>query len=603
MQLQESSQQMSIGSLMRQNLELLPQGSSKSPTKKAYKYPYMDSEAINTTIQNAKKFAEAYNKAQDEKSSGIQKINRELRLALKSDPHTTEQKVLFQEYKQQEKISGLEPMAYNQKVLEFNRAHGTHYFMRTYKKLKSEIAVTFAHLVFFYAAQIRSNNARKLNAGVTTAGTLPRLLTNSENIKRYKVEGVPQCPFQNDAILNHVHNLVEAGILIKYKSHGRNMGFSVAFNPEILEVKDQNFTKLQNANSQLVVKFKTGKPTYSDCNTRTGENDNENKGDAVGSPQIRNVTQKSVTTSATGNNYRVTKSEENPEPKASADTENLIKNSPEVEKKQEQVSPGREKNVPIHFSEELENRIQNTWTLSQELSQNVHVHHVPPMEKLEWEARNGILSQPVFSELIFQEFMKVISRLKRENQSAAGAFYRGFEELADKKLKNFSGRYYDKKTMLAEFKKWLWMVDHAERWGKKRDWQFLYINDYLDTQRRDAKEVGFWYLEKQFKANEKKKETRKKNRLEKQQKHQARKKKIKLDRVDKFGYRSVKPGTNEKSLSDYEKARAAVRKYLYGKIPFEELHRYCRHNLNKTIVDGLKNLIDAEAANLNKYNA
>jgi len=174
MQSTESSQQLSIGSLMRQNLSILPSGSSKGPTKKAYKYPYMDSEAINTTIQNAKKFAETYNNAQDEKSSGIQKINRELRLALKTDPHTTEQKVLFQEYKQQEKISGLEPMAYNQKVLEFNRAHGTHYFMRTYKKLKSEIAVTFAHLVFFYAAQIRSNNARKLNAGVTTAGTLPR---------------------------------------------------------------------------------------------------------------------------------------------------------------------------------------------------------------------------------------------------------------------------------------------------------------------------------------------------------------------------------------------------------------------------------------------
>ena len=199
--------------------------------------------------------------------------------------------------------------------------------------------------------------------------------------------------------------------------------------------------------------------------------------------------------------------------------------------------------------------------------------------------------------------MKVISRLKRENQSAPGAFYRAFEELQDMKLRNFAGRYFDKKTMFQEFEKWLWMINYAEKWGEKHDWQFLYINDYLDTQRRDAREMGFWYLEKHWKQNEKKKAERKKRRLEKVQQHKLRKKKIKFERVEKYGYRSVKPGTNKKSLTDYEKARSKVRKYLYGDISFEELHRYCRHNLNETIVKGLKNLIDAETENLKKYKA
>ena len=170
------------------------------------------------------------------------------------------------------------------------------------------------------------------------------------------------------------------------------------------------------------------------------------------------------------------------------------------------------------------------------------------------------MSQAAFRELLFQEFMKIISRLKKGNQSAAGAFYRAFEELEDMKLKTFSGRYFDKATMLAEFEKWIWMVDHAERWAKKRNWQFLYINAYLDTQRRDAREMGFWYLEKQWKANEKKKASRKAKRLEKVKEAQKRKKKIKQDRVQEFGYRSVKPNT--RSLSDYEKARKAVRNYL-----------------------------------------
>ena len=66
------------------------------------------------------------------------------------------------------------------------------------------------------------------------------------------------------------------------------MGFSVEFNPEILAVKDHNFTKTQNPEKQPSIKFKTGKPTYSDCITRTGKDKNEIKGDADGLPDERN---------------------------------------------------------------------------------------------------------------------------------------------------------------------------------------------------------------------------------------------------------------------------------------------------------------------------
>lgn len=596
MQSQASPQDNSIGSLIRQNPECLPQGIAKKPAKKAYRYPYLDKEAITATIQNAKRWAEDFNKAQQEKSAGINKINHELRLELKQIPHTTEQKILFQEFKQEHKLASLEPMAYNQKVVQFNREHGTRFLMRSYRRLKNEVDVTLPILVFFYAAQIRANNARKLNAGVTTTGTLPRMLTNSESIRRYKVEGVPQLRYQNDAILSHVHHLVEAGVLINYRSHGRNMGFSVDFNPEILAVKDHIPGKSQKPVNQKPIKFKTGKSTYSDCITRTCKDNNENKGDAYGLPDERNGA--TAPTLATGNNHKVTKSEETPGGKANFEAGKPVKNQRCGAKKQEQSKP-----AAAATSAKLEQSILETWDLCLQLSEDQHVHHIPPMKELVWEARNGTMSQPQFRELIFQEFMKYISRLKRGNQSGAGAFYRAFEELDDKKLINFSGRYFEKTTMLQEFQKWMWMVDHAERWAKKHDWNLLYINDYLDTQRRDGKEVGFWYLEKQWKANEKKKADRKKKRLEKVQQHQIRKKKIKQQRVDNFGYRSVKPGTNSKSLSDYEKARKAVRKYLYGQMPFEELHRYCRHNLNQSIVDGLGNLIDAETENLRKFKA
>src|SRR5690606_11504472 len=117
--------------------------------------------------------------------------------------------------------------------------------LREYPTLKNELA-TFNHLVIFFAAQIRDNNARKMNAGVSTAGILPRLRTNSESLRRYKVEGVPQCRYKNDAILRHVHALVDAGILVNYKNHGPNVGFSVEFSPEILEVKDHDPSKTQN---------------------------------------------------------------------------------------------------------------------------------------------------------------------------------------------------------------------------------------------------------------------------------------------------------------------------------------------------------------------
>ena len=145
------------------------------------------------------------------------------------------------------------------------------------------------------------------------------------------------------------------------------------------------------------------------------------------------------------------------------------------------------------------------------------------------------------------------------------------------------------------------MVDHAQRWAKKRNWQFLYINDYLDTTRRDAKEVGFWYLEKQFKKNEKKKAARKAQRAKKAQKAQKRKTAIKADRVEKYGYRSIKPGTNRST--DYEKAAKAVRKYLHGQITSQELFFYVENNLNQSIREGLKNIINNETQKLKTYDA
>jgi hypothetical protein len=590
----------SIGALMRQNLDILPQEDLKKiPTKKVYKFPFMDKETINKTIQNAKKFAAEYNRDQEEKSKGINKINRELRKEIRDNPHTAQQRVLFDIYKKNHKLSTAEPMAYNQKVLEFNREHGTHFLLRTYRKLRNEIDVTFTFLVKYYAAQIKDNNKWKIKAKITTAGTLPRMLTNSESLKRHKVEGVLQCNYENDAILSHVHHLVEAGLLIDYKSHGRNMGFSVDFNPEILAVQDRKNQKSQNPDNQNNIKFKKGKHPYRDVITRTYKHKYENKGDADGPPDQRNGSIEP--TLATKNTNRNTKSVEIPGKMASSQPVNAEKISPGQAKKQEQNKPGREK---ITLSEHLEGKIKDKWELCQELSWDMHVNHIPiDKNELLFESRNGTMSQASFRELLFQQFMMIISRLKKGNQSAAGAFYRAFEELEDKKLVNNWGRLFTKEQMLKEFEKWIWMVDHAERWGKKRDWQFLYINDFLDTTRRDGKEVGFWYNEKAWNKNEKDKAKNKAKRAKRAVEAQKRKKKIKQDRVQQFGYRSVKPGTNSRSLSDFEKARKAVRKYLYGRIPFEELQRYCRHNLNETIVEGLDNLIDAESAQMRKYNA
>lgn len=589
-----SNQNNALGALLRQNFkQVFTQ--EEPPAKKLYRYPYFDKEAIKLTIQNGRKYAEDYNKAQEEKSSGINKINYDYRKEIKSNPHTAEQRIIFDIYKKEHKLAKAEPMAYNEMVLQFNRTHGTHFLLRAYKTLRTEIAITFAHLVNFYAAQVKANNGRKMEAGVTTAGTLPRLLTNSENLKRYKVDGVKQSPYQNEAILTHVHNLVEAGLLINYKSHGRNMGFSIDFNPEILAIKDTKSSKSQNPEKQSLIKFKKGKQPYSDSYTRTLKDDNEIKGDACASPGERNAAL--AATPATRNTYKNTRSGEKPSPTASSEKENFGKISPGEAKKQEQSKPGR-------AEVDLEAKIREKWELCTELSLDMHANHIPiDVKTLRREARNGTMSQQMFRTLIFQEFMKYISGLKKGNQSGAGAFYRAFQELEENKLVNMAGRYFTKDVMVDHFEKWLWMVDHAERWAKKREWNLLYINAYLDTTKRDGKQVGFWYLEKHWNKNEKKTAKNKTQKLKRLEKSQKKIKEIKLDRVKEFGYRSVKPGTNSRSLSDFEKGRKAVRKYLYEKISFEELHRYCRHNLSNDIVKGLQNLIESEKQNLTKYNA
>ncbi len=570
-----------IGQLIHQNFTApCPES---SPT--VYRYAYMDKEAINATIQNAMSMANDFNKAQKEKSSSIIAINRHLRKAAKQHPHSIKQRVLHKEFITAENLRTADPETYNSAMLKFNRENQTNFLLREFPTLKNEIAVTFKHLVIFFAAQIRDNNARKMNAGITTAGILPRLRTNSESLRRYKIEGIPQCPFKNEAILRHVHALVNAEILVNYKNHGPTVGFSVEFNPSILAVKDHDNSKTQNPVRQLVINSKTCKAGNSGLVTGTILNNHENKGDASPSPVkaigaiAPDLLHKNTHKVTYKNSYKTTGSVTNPQEQASRGAENLPKK--------------------MNESEVLEQKIEDQWTLCKELAADIHAQHIPIDGRiLEKEAQTGTMSQQMFRILLFQEFMKYISRLKFGNQSAAGAFYNAFELLFDKKLITFTGKYFTKTAMVDEFNKWLWMVDCAERWGKKRDWNFLYINDYLDTTRRDAKEMGFWYLEKMWNSNEKKKATRKANRKQKQLDHSKRKIKIKADRLEKYGFRSIKPGTNAKARTDYDKARKAVRRFLKKEIQFDELYRYCQANLNETIVTGLENLIASERKNL-----
>lgn len=577
----------SIGALIHQNFAA-PQAAN---APKVFRYPFMDKEAINATIQNAMRQASEFNKTQKEKSSSIIAINQHLRKAAKTHKHSIKQRVLHKEFIAAENLRTADPETYNSAMLKFNREHGTNFLMREFPTLKNELA-TFNHLVIFFAAQVRDNNARKMNANVSTAGILPRLRTNSESLRRYKVEGVPQCRFKNDAILRHVHALVDAGILENYKNHGPTVGFSVEFSPQILEVKDHDPSKTQNAINQTLIFSKTCKAGDSGLVTGTVLNHIENKGDASPSPEIR------IGASAPDLLHKNTHK---------ATNKNINKTTGSVTNPQEQSNRGAdflpEKNAdnrkPSGPSEILSQKIADQWTLCKELEASHHTQHIPiDGTVLEKEAQTGTMSQQLFRMLLFQEFMKYISRLKLGNQSAAGAFFNAFEELFDKKMITFTGKYFTKTAMLDEFHKWLWMVDCAERWGKKRKWKFLYINDYLDTARRDAKEMGFWYLEKQWNANERKKATRKANRKKNQVAHDKRKIKIKAERLEKYGLRSIKPGTNSRARTDYDKARTAVRRFLKKEIQFDELYRYCQANLNETIVTGLENLIESERKNL-----
>lgn len=554
---------------------------SEGPKQKTYNYPFMDAEAIRITIQNAKERAEAYNKEQEERNEGFREMNREYRRNILKEKHTTQQRILWDEFKREHKMSDMHPLQYNTLAIRFNRDNGTNFLMRTYRTLRNEIAVSLAHLVIFYSAQIKEHNLRRMQAGVSTIGTLPKLRTNSENLKRFKIEGVRQNPFENETILAHIHNLVEAGILIDYKSHGRYGGFSVRFNPEILCVKDANSSKSQNADKQSLTSLKRDKHPYSDTITRTLLNNNQIKADE---PQKRNEQSSKVVTGTHKNSYRVT-------PSVSTQDENT--------KNLRQKSS--EKSADPVVSQKLSAKIQDTWDLCLELEGGKHENHLHlPIKALREEANHGILTQQEFRELLFQDFMKYISKLKRGDQSFAGAYYKAFETLVNKKMVNFAGRFYQKSTMVDEFEKWLWMVDHAERWGKKRDWNFLYINDYLDINRRDAKEMGFWYLLKIWNDNERRKAAYAKEQSKKRAEAMARKEKIKHERREKFGMRSIKP---TKHATDYEKARRIVRKYLYKQVTFDEMYLYCQNNLNQSIVQGLKKIIENETASLNTYKA
>ncbi len=192
---------------------------------------------------------------------------------------------------------------------------------------------------------------------------------------------------------------------------------------------------------------------------------------------------------------------------------------------------------------------------------------------MEYEARKGIIDRETFTEIAIQDILKLAgSLLYPQSTPYEGSWMKAYWMFAEYKLHTFTGMPFHKDTVVETVKKWRWMLRHAKRWFERSGIHPLFPGQYFDITRKDACEIGFWYLEKAWQRNEEKKERRKLAREGLNRQATERRKKI----------------------SDNRKLEKQLRRYLSGKINGEVLYDYVRTNLSHHYLENLAELIQKQ---------
>lgn len=480
--------------------------------------------------------------------------------------------------------------------------------------VKPSSELVFVVLVGFFASQLKTRNASKLNLRQSTATTinyLDDIDVRSDHFADHTIEvkgeKIPRLGWTSRTIRNHITRLHEAGVITK-RFRGTKLAVKISFNPEVLQISDADPTTGQKTQT-LGLQGGLWKVFPNSIDSPSIYlNNNKRKEISIQNLSIKEFSQKSeneIIASAkataqtpavgfTGTPGAITRNSNQQTEKNQGGGQkfDFIDNKlVELDQNEIQEQQPVKKYQPIS-AKLLASDDNDYYQLAQLLSAGKFNNYTPiNLEYLKRELDYGNLTIAEFKRVLLVDFAKMSSKIWKTKNVYPGVWVKALREL-EKYFTLSSGNYKVQKQQLVRMIEELrYRINYAIRWfadEKRKDLNPLFPHFYFDISRTSPKEIGFRYTKKRWKQHAKYEHTYK---LEAGEKNTRRKKMVTDKNQERVWLNAV--NRYKKSAKGYET--------IDGLIEFINL-RMAEGRLSRSYTQVLKEYVFA-TENANKFMA
>lgn len=535
----------------RNGMVLLKKGSEYyhglTPRKYNYiNYPYLDSTAVKTTMDNYRKYVFNYNEKVAQENIEIKKHN----YSIKSEAELTKKEknkvAIFQKANKH-----LFTREYNSLVNEENANNAIIPLQRIQEiKYNSELFIWV--LIGFYGSQLKSNNAYLLEMNQSTRvlkNAMPKLKIDHRKLATHKIKGIPRLSICKKTAQNHIKRLREAKVLVNYKYINQNHPISVNFNTEILEILDGNQPKSKTTEKQQITLSNDNVLPHNNDYTRTKLKEKEIMDFAKGKGlrKCGSILEKVVSNRRFYKNTKGMK----------------IKNITEPPKNENTLLTKNFKNKLLEDQEFAERLANGDFFEYQGLRYDY-------LQKVMQYAQ---ISTEQYRQIIIQDIIKSSSKIWKNHTVHVGEWKRTINALKEQLF-----HYHpNKEVIYKRIFEYRWKLDWARKWFiKHTEVKALYPFNYFDPTRTTKQEVGFAGLHKKWLKH---KDYLKNRVLEKKKQVQD-------------------SNTRKRKLTAQKKLTNAIKKFEGGKYNYQQLYNYIQDNLPNDYLVALPSLLKNQNINL-----
>jgi DNA-binding Lrp family transcriptional regulator len=506
-------------------------------------YPYLDREAVKTTMSNYRQYIATYNKKVKEDNKPISIYN--LSVLTSKDAKIKKQIKAFKK-----EHNYLYTRDYNLKVEEYN----ADFTNKIYKKkpiqtIKFSSEIVFHTLLGFYVKQLKLRNQSLMQMNLSTStdkNSLPRLKVNHRSLAIHKIEGIARLDICKKTVQNHVKRLREAGLLTNYVYINQNKPIQVNFNTKILTILDGKLPKRQESANQLItppslkVLHHKNETTNSILKEKKKKGNVSNIGSLITGSSLQSLKTKSPAVSYKNTTVKSTKKE----------NQVAAKNLGYVEK----------------ISNNYRNRFQNTQLMAADLANGVYdAYKGLRYDYLKQVIQYGNLTNEEFAHILQQDVLKSSAKIWKNHSVFVGEWKKTINQITE----IFFTSCQNKDQMLQKLIEYRWKLNFARKWFSKNERNALFPFQYFDKTRVKSGELGFFGLHSVWKTHL--------NYLLKRQKEE---KAAKLTAAQR-----------QRKLTNNKKLEKAINQYYSGKWSFNRLTNYVQDSLGNDYYLKLPSLI------------